>query len=265
MKAYDVKKMSYRDKLARRNRRLFVFKLAGFAAGAIVIAGGGIYLLFFSGKLVISDITITGLKTLSQDTVMASLGEQMDRRKMGYLKTQQNIIFFDADGFEQKFKENYPVLKTIDARKDLPNKLTIEVSEREPAGTWCSAGECRYFDGESATWGSGVRSSGFLFLTIEDRRPREVFAIDGSFFTVINEVVKNIPSSVTIRNIIIPEDSFDEFHVYTGKGFYLIFSLDSDVKNQLEVLRIFLADRTKDISFNPQYLDLRIDGRVYLK
>ena len=63
----------------------------------------------------------------------------------------------------------------------------------------------------------------------------------------------------------IPENSFDEFRVYTDRGFYLIFSLDSNIKNQTDVLRIFLDEKSKDPNFNPQYLDLRIDGRIYYK
>ena len=68
-----------------------------------------------------------------------------------------------------------------------------------------------------------------------------------------------------IKSVVIPENSLNEFRVYTDRSFYLVFSLDSNIKGQAEVLKIFLDERAKDPNFNPQYLDLRIGGRIYLK
>ena len=137
------------------------------------------------------------------------------------------------------------------------------------------------------TWGPATRSSGFILLTIEDNRSRDVFAVDKDFFKAIKEVVSDLPDS--IKSIVIPENSFDEFRVYTDKSFYIIFSLEAGVGDQLETLRIFLEDKSKlgvgsrrgegpsgagtphkggnsvDPGFAPQYVDLRIKGRVYYK
>ena len=66
MKAYDVKKLSYRDELARRNRLFFILKLSGFVFGFLVLVGGGTYFLFFTDSLGIKDITINGLKPWSR-------------------------------------------------------------------------------------------------------------------------------------------------------------------------------------------------------
>ena len=114
------------------------------------------------------------------------------------------------------------------------------------------------------TWGPAVRSSGFLLLTVEDSRPREDFGIDADFFRAIREAAVGL-SGLTVRSVAIPEDSFDEFRVHTDKSFYLIFSLGSNIKNQLEILKIFLEEKAKDANFNPQYIDLRIEDRIYFK
>ena len=70
---------------------------------------------------------------------------------------------------------------------------------------------------------------------------------------------------IKTRSVTIPENSVDEFRVAAAGGYDILFSLDSDYKNQLSVLRIFLDQKGKDPAFDPQYLDLRIDGRVYFK
>ena len=259
MKSYDVKKLSYRDELARKNRLFFIFRVVVFFAVLVVLLGGGVYFLFFTDKLEIKNITINGLETLDRDLIMTEVNKQ-----------SKNILFFDGDDVEANLLVINPVLKTIQAKKVYPHNIEIDVLERKPAGIWCArgheaiAGECRYFDLEMKTWGNAAKSSGFLFLTIGDRRLREGFEIDKEFFDAINELTANL-SGVMIKSVVIPENSLDEFRVYTDRSFYLVFSLDSSIKGQVEVLKIFLDERAKDPNFNPQYLDLRIDGRIYLK
>jgi cell division septal protein FtsQ len=252
MKAYDVKKLSYRDELAKRNRWFFVLKLAGLAVVLILIAGGGAYLVFFTDKLEIKDITITGLNTIEQDVVLAQVGSQT-----------RNIILFDSRELEAGLLSQYPVFKSIRVSKEFPHKLTVDVIERKPAGIWCVIEDCRYFDDEIKTWGPAVKSSGFLLLTVNDERLGE-FNIDKEFFDAIRQVAAGL-SNPTIRSVSIPEGSFDELRIYTDKSFYIIFSLDSNIKDQLEVLKIFLDERSKDPGFSPQYLDARIDGRIYFR
>lgn len=264
MKAYDVKKLSYRDELARKNRLFFILKLVGVLAVFVLIVGGGTYFLFFTDNLEIKDITINGLQTIDRDIVLAEINEQFNHKKFGHLQTKKNILFFDAEILEADLLSANPVLKSVQAGKHLPHKLVVDVIEREPSGIWCANSECRYFDEEIQTWGSAVRSSGFLLLTVEDSRPRDNFGIDADFFHAIQEVVANL-SQPTIKSIVIPEHSFDEFWVYTDKSFYLIFSQETDIGSQLEVLKIFLEEKSKDPNFNPQYIDLRIEGRIYYK
>ena len=54
-----------------------------------------------------------------------------------------------------------------------------------------------------------------------------------------------------------------------GLPYYIIFSTDSDIKNQLDVLKIFLNDKTNNSApvggFHPQYIDLRIENKIYYK
>ncbi len=264
MRSYDVKKLNYRDKLARRNRLFFILKLTGFIAAFVGVVGGGTYFLFFTEKLEIKDITINGLKTLDREIIMSEINRQLDYKKFGYFHTRRNILFFDGSALEANILASNPVLKDADMSRKLPHKVILDIVEREPAGIWCSADECRFFDKEMNTWGPAARSSGFLFLLIDDLRSREGFAIEEGFFRSINEVARGLPGLI-VKTVAIPENSFDEFRVYTDKGFYIIFSLDSNLKNQLEVLKIFLEERSKDPNFHPQYIDMRIEGRIYYK
>jgi len=272
MKAYDVKKLSYRDKLARRNRLFFIFKIIG-VLGALGAAGAGlVYILFFSKFLEVRDISFNGLSTVSAEEFEEKINARLDQKMFGFFPRRSNLFLgLNSENLEDEISSAYPVFKSVKVEKDIPHGLIINFEERKPAGIWCArlpdrqvGLECRYFDNEMATWGPAAKTSGFLMLTVNDERLGDEFKIEKSFFDAIGQVVVGL-SGPTIKSIIIPENSFDEFRVYTDRSFYIVFSLDSNIKDQLEVLKIFLEEKSKTPGFNPQYLDLRIEGRIYFK
>jgi len=158
-------------------------------------------------------------------------------------------------------------------RKKLLHGLVFNFSERKPVGIWCFKESCSYFDENKVLWGQPAKSSGFIFLTIDDLRETADKKIDDDFFKLVMEVAKSMTGEV--KNIVILAGSFNEFRAYTAHGYYIIFSTDSDIKNQLDIFKIFLAEKKDSLptgavpdgrqGFHPQYIDLRIDGRVYYK
>src|SRR3989344_4539714 len=88
-----------------------------------------------------------------------------------------------------------------------------------------------------------------LIVSIKEREPIGVWCFD--------------KISVAIRKNQIPNDSINDFHVYTAKGYYVTFSADSEISKQIESLEIFLADKKE--GFAVEYLDARIPGRIYYK
>lgn len=270
MRPVNVKKLNHRDEVARRHRRVFILKTVAIMAGTIFVVAGLIYLFFFSKLFDVREVSFNGLDTINSDEFKVKINEQLDQKLFKFFPRRNNILSVDTDGLEAKFSSAYPVFKTVTVKKKLPHGLVLNFLERKPSGIWCFrdsgsvsfTSSCSYFDEDRVLWGESSKTSGFIFLTIEDRREREARQIDDDFFGPIMDVARSRAGE--IRNIIIPEKSFNEFYVFTS-DYYIIFTTEFDIKNQLDVLRIFLNDKEKDPAFHPQYIDLRIDGRVYYK
>lgn len=270
MHPVNIKKINHRDELARRHRRIFILKIVATIAGVVIVVAGLIYLLFFSRLFDVREVSFNGLDTVSSEEFRSRVNEQLTQKILWYLPRRNNLFFIDTRNLEKGFVSDYPVFKSVDIQKKLLHGLTLNFLERKPAGIWCFGDDgsallttsCSYFDESKTLWGESAKSSGFIFLTIEDRRKKEDRQIDDEFFNPIMEVAKNMTGE--IKNIIIPENSFNEFRAYTSK-YYIIFSVEADIKDQLDVLKIFMNDKAKTPDFHPQYIDLRIDGRVYYK
>jgi hypothetical protein len=55
-----------------------------------------------------------------------------------------------------------------------------------------------------------------------------------------------------------------EIKVMTSEGWYVLFDLTRDIKSQLSILKAALAEKIPDRK-NLQYVDLRIENRIYYK
>jgi len=139
------------------------------------------------------------------------------------------------------------------------------------AGIWCFQNDkCRYFDSKGTYWGEAAKSFGFLLLTVNDLRDNNNVADKGTVDVKFLEAIKKAADyfktlNLKIGNALIPKESLGEFWLDTNKGYFVIFDNKSDIAGQLEILRILLNERGKDPNFKPQYIDLKIDGRIYLK
>lgn len=278
MKVYDAKNLKYQDKLAEKRRRVLIFKILFFIGLAIAAIGFLFYLFFFSGLFEIREVSIGGLDKISKDEFMRILDGKTDSKRFGFLEYQKNIIFFNSGVFKAEALAAFPGIKDLSVAKKLPHILDINITEREAAGIWCFLDDgsnpfttnCRYFDKEGNTWGEAAKSSGFLILNVDDNRRLNEKKPDTALLAGMTFILSRLKEiNIFVRKFIIPENFIGDFRALTSENYDLIFSADSDIAKQLEVLKIFLAEKRDSssaaVGFNPQYIDLRINGRIYYK
>lgn len=276
MRPANIKTIRDRSNLGRRAGRPFLFKLILSCISAVSLSALIIYVLFFSGVLEIRSVVITQkvssvTDTIDKDLILSKINSVLESKKYGYLKTQRNILFFNASEAEKELLADLLFISQISINKKLPHNLNISFSLRNIEGIWCFQNDnCRYFDANGTYWGEAVKSSGFLLLTVNDLRNNDNTTDNGKVDIKFMESIKRVNEyfktlNLKIKNAVIPEESLGEFLVNTDKEYQVIFDIDADISGQLKSLRILLNERGKDPNFKPQYIDLKIDGRIYLK
>lgn len=256
----------YSGNLAREKRRRFfvIFILSVLAVTTFIIFG--IYAVFYAPWLKITEININGLETIDPTKILG-ISESIKNEKfiIDGLRPGTNIMFFGGDELKKRAKKEFPVIKELTVTKEYPHKITINVTERHPVGTWCRPSDCRYFDDSGTLWGKALRSSGSLLLTVDDMRDSDrTEKIENEYLEPVKKINDGLASiNIKLNRIEIPPGKIGDIKIYTVSGYYLLLNNSSDIPGQLKILGILLEQ--KGDNFKPEYIDLRIDGRIYYK
>lgn len=140
----------------------------------------------------------------------------------------------------------------------------IPVVQRTPIGIWCRQNACQYFDASATLWGSAIKSRGPLLLLVED---------DQTYASASPELIENILTAVDglpdlgmhAQSVELPDSAPGDMRITVDRPYTLLLDVQGDIADQLSTLGVLLADRAKDPTWLPQYIDLRTPGRVYYK
>lgn len=227
------------------------------------------YFVFLTPNFQIKEVSIVGLETIDRSEVEILIKNFMSDRIFNLANYTvaygSNILIFKSEIIRKELLARFPVFKNIEVRKEYFDKIKIVFSERKPIGIWCFENDCRYFDDEGRLWGNSVKSSGPLLLSINDLRILEDDSVDTDLVAKIKEIINESDKiGLKIISVTIPTDfPISSLKIYTDHNYYLILDSKSNVKSSINILRIFLEDRGDD--FSAEYIDLRVEGRVYYK
>jgi hypothetical protein len=264
-----------KEKRKRRKMRI-AFLVFCSLAGLIIFLS---YTLFFSGWFLIKEIKISGYEEISESEIRDLVDGYLNKKYLlNYIKPFSNILFMSSEAIEHSLREKFPKIGEADVDKHLFGRnLTIEINEREIFGIWCKyieSGEnqqCFYFDDSGNMFKPAPKLSSEIFLIIEDGRGRD-FKLTDTFddkelFEKIN-LARNILDElkfIRYSNFFLPQGSF-EFWIKTREGWYVYLDKESDISTQLVSLKKFLEEKLSESRRQTlQYIDLRINNRIYYK
>jgi len=247
-KAIKFNKQKYRPK---KNKKIFfIFTTLLFL--------GIIYLLFFSPVFNIKEIIVLGNKKVSSEEIKNNL-------------IRDNIFLTNNKSIEDQLLKKIPEILELKINKNLlKRKLEINIKERETVGIICSIGTCFYFDENGIIFDDAPNTSGSLIVVIQDNSGRN-YEIgnkisEKTFIDTVLEINENLFSEIGLRVSSFNIDSYpiEELKAVTTEGWYALFNLKKDTENQLLALKVALNEKIKDRT-GLQYIDLRIENRIYYK
>ena len=235
------------------------------------LLAGSAYFLIWSPVLWIKEIEVRPLA--SSMSVKEIVQENLDE-KIWQVIPQKSFLLVPLEKIRKEILERFPEIKEVVISKKIPNLLIVEVSERQSIGIWCQT--------ESTTTEPVIRQC--FCLDKEGIIFRESPLISGSFIlnifnfkkepAVLGEKVAS-PEMVdfilkTAQGLFLKIDNFEiispeDLRARTSDGWQIYFNPTYSANRQINALKTVLKEKIKENANSLEYIDLRIDGRVYYK
>ena len=162
-----------------------------------------------------------------------------------------------------------PIFKEKDKKIDSGE---IEHGERIAIVCKDETAECFYIDKQGIAFEQAPQTSGSLVLLIKDYSEREYHLgkeiFEQRIVNFISQVRYGLSSEAGLAILDFNVLSFPpkDLKVMTNEGWYILFDLERDIKSQLLGLKAALEEKiSEEERKNLEYVDLRIENRIYYK
>jgi len=216
---------------------------------------------------------------------------------------QKSIILVPLNKIKEDILDSSPEIKEVSIRKKIPQfrprqaaSLEIIIEERKSIGLWCQIEEpkiaeqlseelleteeatstesaisesvikqCFYLDKEGIIFRESPLISGSFVLNIFSSKKESVLlgeeVVSPEMIDFILKTAQGLSLKIDSFEIVSPED----LRVKTSQGWQIYFNPTYSADWQINALEMILEEEIKEKINSLEYIDLRIEGRVYYK
>lgn len=267
-KARYVSMRQQKMELKRQDKKSFGKTVIFLLIPIIIIAI--IYGLFFSRMFEIQKIIITGTDRVEETTKIEEVIKGLIEQKRFFVLPQRNIFLLSKSAVQSVVVKIFD-LEEVRVEAQGAHTLKVQIKHKTPAVIW-SNGNQEYFT---------VYSDGVIKNKIDaDRFELPIVSRGTTTVVVIGQKIIDQPhlkyilelyslfnfylKGFSIKEFIIPYIESREVKLITSEGWYILFSLENDVRQCLESIKLVLDQKIPNRA-GLQYIDARIKGKIYYR
>jgi len=228
----------------------------------VLLIGSLIDILFFSPLVKINKITVEGKTTLPAEEIIKQVNQAIYANITG-----NNLILLNTSQIEdQLVNQNYQLF-SAKVSKVFPGQLKVSVKEKQPSIIWKS-GEVAYLLSED---GRAIAASGddHNLPVIYDSANLPVKLgekiVPTSFISFVLDMIKGLQDRGISPVLMEVPDTTSELYIKTNKNYLLKLDTTRSVASCLSDLDSVLKTLAKQGKKPNEYIDLRIEGKVFLR
>lgn len=250
--------------------KIFKYKITWIILSTLIIIGGFTYLFVFSSVFQIKNIQVSVVEKTPVEEIINIISDNTG-----------NIFTSDLKSISQNILKEYPQIASIDIKRKFPDKIVVQIQERQPVATFCISSlistlrifkpeesgflNCLYIDREGIVFEEADIAAGLPVIKIKNpvrslRFGQEIVSKD------YLEKILNINSG--LKDIQVSEiypHSKNRLNIKTSEGWEIYFNARESINPQIEKLEIVLKEKLPlEERRNLEYIDLRFE-KVYIK
>lgn len=263
---------------AKSSKRRAVFTI--LAVGAIF---GWTYLVFISDVFSVNAIEVRGAKELDPMDITREVFAVLDAREEYRPWPTRHSWFLDREDLEEKLKNRLFVLHAT-VEKSYDNILRLSIEERLKRVVFHSHQQYFWLDLQGVATGAlsdeekrdiQARLLGNRLIR-SDEPPvikRDLDELVAAGFVLANQSEAHEwvslseelgTAGLAYRELEPPTASSSLFKVLSVEGFNVLMDITAPIESQVSTYQSFIKNKPDDLG-QPEYIDVRVPGRVYLK
>lgn len=232
-----------------------------------LLSGILIYGAIFSPFFKIKNITVSGTKEISPDLIKKDIEEGLGQFKFKIIPQNSFFTFFSKT-LNGRLLNNFKEIESLTVRKDfLKQTLEIRVQEKTKEAILCFLSEvdsCFFIDKEGGLLKESPMIKGGSLVVIELKK-EDQNNIDSALIGFINKFKKIVEENTNLAIFSAKIKNNQEIILETAAGWQIYLNKKEPPEKQAQIVKRILEEEIKEKQNNLDYIDLRIEGRVYYK
>lgn len=256
---------------ARRTKLFFVFLLF------ILLVLGGVVGFLRKKEFQISEITVTGTKSLDSNIVIKTAQEYLNGHYAIIIPKTNTLLLSKSDLISHIF-EQIPSIEKASVAFKAKNSIEIFVTEKKPSYVWCNT-SCYFVDDSGMIYEESPRFTNGIFVTFlggqVEGDPIKKYFVSQEQFATLQKILSAIDQiSIHVVGITIGENI--EIHVDSIRGNILgstttiIVTPTESAQTVTDALTLLMNDKSfmGNVAAKGkllQYIDIRFPDKIYYK
>jgi cell division septal protein FtsQ len=242
----------------------------------LLFAAAVVYFLFFSGKLSVVSVEISGTKNISAGDIISEAETQLAGKYLKFL-AKNNILLVRDGKIQAALTGRFRLIEDVTVKKKFPNTLLIDVFERTPTLAVCDPA-CFMLDENGTAYDQvdsnvdAFKSQNLIELSVQgglNAALGQKNVLDKDYMHYILSIRPRLKSDLNLDislDFQTPNPMAEEADVKTQQGWLIYFNTQIPLDKELQMLGAVLGSQIpSDQQSNLEYIDLRIDNKVYYK
>jgi len=267
----------------KRKKKRLSFKIVIFGGLFFCLLAGLIYFSIWSPVLRVNKIEIKSEKepVYYENNEIIKIAEEKLKNKIFGIIPKNTIILAPIKGIKNAVLDIFPEIKQINISRNLSDfsniGLIVNIEERRSIGIWCKAenrtststekiiNECFQIDKDGVIYRKSLLVKSDSVLNIYSLRNQSAVIRD---LVVPLEIINFILEAKEKTPVLISDlyfISIEDLRGTTSLGWQVYFNPAYSIDSQIKALETILDEQIKGDYKSLEYIDLRIEGRVYYK
>ncbi len=221
------------------------------------------YVVYFLNFFQIKQIKISGNQKVVKENLETTVKNLIEKKILFF--SSKSIFLINSDQVKKQILIAFPLISSIDFKKELPNSLILEIEERKPIAVFVQDDKSFFID-----------EQGVIFEEILEIEPKRLKlknlilkessslgdkVIDATKISQIFDIESALRNSLGIRTNEVVIVSEQRFNFTTGDGWDIYFNPQNNIDWQIvklkEVLEQEIPNENRGLL---EYIELRFDN-----